>query len=258
VDDETFLSYVADTLRDLTGIQAVTLGGSRAQGTHRPTSDWDFGIYYRRQFDPQTLRRTDWPGQVFDIGAWSPGVFNSGAWLTIDGRRVDIHYRDLDSIEHELEESSEGRFRIEPLMFHLAGIPSYLVLAELALSRALHGHLPKPDYPAALRKRAPAIWWNRANRSFAYARTNYVPYGRATECAGLTSQATLQSAHALLAARGEWVTNEKTLLARAGLRHIDQFIAAATPTPQSLQDLVDRSRTATQSALREVIGGDPV
>jgi hypothetical protein len=40
-------------------------------------------------------------------------------------------------------------------MFHLAGIPSYLVLAELAMSHVLRGKLPTPDYPAALRERAP-------------------------------------------------------------------------------------------------------
>ena len=35
--------------------------------------------------------------------------------------------------------SREGRFDIEPLLFHLAGVPSYLVLAELAVKRVLHG-----------------------------------------------------------------------------------------------------------------------
>jgi hypothetical protein len=38
---------------------------------------------------------------------------------------VDVHYRDLTSVEHERAKAREGRFRIEPLMIHLAGIPSY-------------------------------------------------------------------------------------------------------------------------------------
>jgi hypothetical protein len=257
MDDDAFLDYVADTLRDLPGIQAVTLGGSRAQGAHRSDSDWDFGIYYRHHFDPQTLRDTGWSGQVFEIGGWSPGVFNGGAWLEIDGRRVDVHYRDLDSIEHEIAESSAGRFGIEPLMFHLAGIPTYLVLAELALSRVLHGQPPRPDYPAELRKQAPMRWWGKADQTFAYARKSYAPYGRLTECAGLTAQATLHSAHAVLAARGEWVTNEKTLLTRAGLRNIDELIAAtAKPEPASLLDMVEQSRAACSKALHAAIGSD--
>jgi predicted nucleotidyltransferase len=154
VDDDAFLDHVADRLGNLPGVEAVNLGGSRAEGTHQPDSDWDFGIYYRGHFDPQTLRDIGWPGEVSEVGGWSKGVFNGGAWLEIDGRRSDVHYRDLDTIDREIDAAREGRFRIEPLMFHLAGIPSYLVLAELAGQQVLHGQLPTPDYPAALRERA--------------------------------------------------------------------------------------------------------
>ena len=86
-------------------------------------------------------------------------------------------------------------------MFHLAGIPSYLVLAELAVKRVLRGQLPTPEYPAALRARAPRVWWSRADRTFSYARDNHAPYGRLVQCAGLVAQAVSQSAHAVLAAR---------------------------------------------------------
>jgi hypothetical protein len=57
-------------------------------------------------------------------------VFNGGAWLHIEDRRVDVHYRDLDTVEHELGEAAAGRFRIEPLLFYLAGIPTYLAMAN--------------------------------------------------------------------------------------------------------------------------------
>jgi hypothetical protein len=69
-------------------------------------------------------------------------VFNGGAWLEIDGRRTDVHYRDLNVIDREIAAAQDGRFSIEPLMFHLAGIPSYLVLAELSVKRVLRGTLP--------------------------------------------------------------------------------------------------------------------
>jgi len=39
----------------------------------------------------------------------------------------------------------------------------------------------------------------------------------------------MQTAHAVLAGRGEWVTNEKRLLDRAGLRGMDEVITAADP-----------------------------
>ena len=180
MDDDAFLRHVADRLGDLPGVEAVTLGGSRAQGTYRPDSDWDFAIYYRGHFDPQTLRDVGWPGEVSEVGGWS----NGGAWLEIDGRRADVHYRDLNIIDREIAESREGRFDIEPLMFHLAGLPSYLVLAELAVKQVLHGELPTPDYPVALRERAPRVWWGRAERTFDYARANHAPYGRLAQCAG--------------------------------------------------------------------------
>lgn len=253
MNDDAFLSYVGDRLGRLAGVEAVTLGGSRAEGTHRPDSDWDFSVYYRDHFDPQELRDVGWPGEVSEIGGWGGGVFNGGAWLEIGGRKVDVHYRDLDTIDREIAEASEGRFRIEPLMFHLAGIPSYLVLAELAVKRVLHGQLPTPAYPAALRERAPTIWWDRAERTFGYASVNHAPHGRLAQCAGLVAQAASQAAHAVLAARGQWTTNEKTLLTRAGLRQVDEFIALAQPDPVVMREVVDWSRALCAEALRAAV-----
>lgn len=245
-----FARHVADRLGDLPGVKAVALGGSRAEGIHRPDSDWDLSAYYRGHFDPQALRDIGWPGEVSEVGGWGGGVFNGGAWLKIDGRRVDVHYRDLDAIEQEIVASREGRFYIEPLMFHLAGIPSYL-LAELAVKRVLRGELPTPGYPLALRKRAPDVWWDRAELTFGYALANHAPYGRVTQCAGLVAQAASQAAHAILAARGQWITNEKQLLTRAGLRQIDEFIALAQPEPGVLREVADGARALCAGAVSQ-------
>lgn len=54
----------------------------------------------------------------------------------IDGRRSDVHYQDLDVIDREIAAAGEGRFTIQPLRFHLAGLPSYLVLALKARRRS--------------------------------------------------------------------------------------------------------------------------
>lgn len=221
-----FSARVAARLAELPGVCAVTLGGSRAQGTHRPTSDWDFGVYYRDAFSPQALREVGWPGEVSALGGWGGGLFNGGAWLTVDGRRVDVHYRDLASVESALSAARAGSFWIEPLMFHLAGIPSYLVVAELALSVVLVGSLPRPSYPALLRSRAPAVWWERGSQILAYARDGHGARGRVAQCAGLLVQGAAHAAHAVLAARGEWITNEKELFTRAGLRGVDELLSA--------------------------------
>jgi predicted nucleotidyltransferase len=131
VGDEEFVDYIASRLAGLRGVAAVSLGGSRASGASRPDSDWDFAVYYRGRFDPDDLGALGWPGEVSAIGGWGGGVFNGGAWLRVEGRPVDVHYRDLDDVGHRIAEAREGRFRIERLMFHLAGIPTYIVAAEL-------------------------------------------------------------------------------------------------------------------------------
>lgn len=232
--DDIFLHSVADRLAALPCVRAVTLGGSRAQGTHGADSDWDLAVYYRGGFEADGLRAVGWEGEVFDVGAWGGGVFNGGAWLTIEGRHVDVHYRDLDVVEHELAEARQGRFHWEPLMFHLAGIPSYLLVAELAVNQVLRGTLPRPGYPRALRGAAPAVWRERAAATLQYARGAYVRRGQVVEVAGALATAAMQTAHAVLAGRGEWVTNEKRLLERAGLRGIDTIVGALRPEPTVL------------------------
>ncbi|WP_406167158.1 nucleotidyltransferase domain-containing protein [Streptomyces canus] len=235
LSDPVFLDTTADRLAALPAVRAVALGGSRAQGTARPDSDWDLAVYYRGAFDPADLRAVGWEGEVSEIGGWGGGVFNGGAWLTIDRRRVDVHYRDLDVVERELAEAEEGRFRVEPLMFHLAGIPSYLIVAELAINRVLRGELPRPAaYPEKLRTSAAERWHGTARATLAYAKANHAPAGRLTEVAGALATAAVQAGHGVLAARGEWVTNEKRLLERAGLRGVDDLLAGMGRQPEAL------------------------
>ncbi|WP_281689316.1 nucleotidyltransferase domain-containing protein [Pseudonocardia thermophila] len=249
MDDAVFLDHVTERLAALPHVEAVALGGSRAQGTHRPDSDWDLAIYYRGPFDPQDLRDLGWPGEVSPIGGWGGGVYNGGAWLEIDGRHTDVHYRDLDVVEHEIAEARAGRVRIEHLLFHLAGIPTYLIVAEVAINRMLHGSLPVVDeYPAALRAAARRAWWQSAAMTLDYA-TGHAAHGRVAQVAGLVAQAATQAAHAVLAARGEWVTNEKTLLTRAGLRGVDELLAGLAPDPPRLTWVIGAARRLCADAV---------
>ncbi|MFD6168383.1 nucleotidyltransferase domain-containing protein [Streptomyces coeruleorubidus] len=248
--DQTFLDTTADRLAALPAVRAVTLGGSRAQGTERPDSDWDLAIYYRGGFDPDDLRAVGWEGEVSELGAWGGGVFNGGAWLTVDGRRVDVHYRDLDVVEHEVAEAEQGRFRVEPLMFHLAGIPTYLLAAELAINKVLRGELPRPAaYPPALRETAPAHWHGMAAATLAYAKAGHAPRGAVTQAAGAIALAVTQTAHAVLAARGEWVTNEKGLVARAGLRDVDALLGTLSRAPDELAQRITDVETLLNRAV---------
>ncbi|QNP73318.1 nucleotidyltransferase domain-containing protein [Streptomyces roseirectus] len=246
--DAQFLDTVADRLAALPTVRAVALGGSRAQGTARPDSDWDLAVYYRGAFDPRDLRAIGWPGEVSEVGGWGGGVFNGGGWLDVEGRRVDVHYRDLDVVERELAHAREGHYRVEPLLFHLAGIPTYLIVAELAINQVLRGQAPRPDgYPGKLRTAASARWYDAARATLDYARASHAPAGRRTETLGAIAVAAAQTGHAVLAARGEWVTNEKRLLDRAGLRDVDSVVSGTT----DLAEAIDRARALFEERMTE-------
>lgn len=250
-----FVDYVADSLYRLPGVEAVALGGSRAQGTHHADSDWDIAVYYRGNFDPQSIRDLGWPGHISELGAWSP-VFNGGGKLIVDERAIDIHYRDLDLIDRIHDSACRGEYTVERLLFHQAGLPSYILLAELGINRSLRGSLPHWPYPEELRRRAPSIWWERADFTLQYAEEGHARHGRAAQCAGLLSEGACYAAHAILAHRREWVTNEKQLLTKAGLRWLDEIIIGLDSDPQSLSRAVieTRSRLADAVATEGIAG----
>ena len=236
--DQDFAGLVAERSARIPGVVAVTLGGSRAQGDHGPDSDWDFGLYYRGRLDPEDVTALGWPGRVFAPGEWGGGVMNGGAWLQVDGRRVDLHYRDLDDVEHWLSEAQAGRFRVERLPFYLAGIPTYVVVGELAVAKVLVGELPRPEFPLALREAASSFWQAAAELSLDYADTVYARRGDALGCAGSLARAVIEAAHARLAAEGTWALNEKRLVQRAGLGHLTSSFTHLGHTPTQLHHAV--------------------
>lgn len=242
LDDASFRDEVAHALSRIPGVAAVMLGGSRAAGRHTPASDWDFSIYYRGNFDVTGVRDLGWPGEVSALGGWGGGVFNGGAWLDVGGRRVDVHYRDLLDVERRMREAERGEFAIEPLLFYLAGIPTYVVVAELALGQVLSGSLPRPGYPAALTRSGFRIWQDRAEMTLHYARKAYAERGNRALAYGSIARALLEAGHARLARAGVWITNEKFLLAQAGLGNADALFAAVGDGPESLVALLDRVR----------------
>jgi predicted nucleotidyltransferase len=216
------VAELAAELAGLHGVVAVVLGGSRAAGTHRPDSDWDLGLYYRGAFEPGLLRHR---GEASALGEWGP-VMNGGAWLTVDGRAVDVIFRDLQRVERWIEEAEQGRFEILTQNGYLAGAPTYLPVGELATCRHLHGVLPRPEFPDALAQAAPQRWRGKASVALMFAGT-HAGGGDVTAATGMLALAALCAAHARMAERREWVHNEKRLLERAGLQSVGEAVAAA-------------------------------
>lgn len=213
--NDDFAAQIGNQLGALGGVLAVQLGGSRAQGTALPDSDWDFALYYRGKLDTNAIRKLGWQGEITELGEWGP-VMNGGAWLTVEGRSVDLHYRDLDAIDRLLDETAAGSFEVHRIPFFVAGIPSYVPLAELALGKTLHGELPVPAFPEALSRTAAAWWRRQAELDFGYARAVALRGGAAINI-GLLARVIIEEGHHRLCADSRWISNEKRLIMEAGL-----------------------------------------
>jgi hypothetical protein len=236
-DDERFLSSLVDQLAGaVPGLVGISLGGSRATERHAPDSDWDLGLYVRGPFPVEAIRTlvdaAGWPGDVFDEGQWGP-VMNGGAWVSVDGLSVDLHWRDLDTIDRLATEAEAGRFTVARIPFHVAPIPSYVPLAELAMGRTVHGSLPRPAFPPALRTAAAGWWRLNARFDLDYA-TTLGERGEVALCVGLLARVLVQEAYARMAADGRWSTNEKRLIGDTGLTELDSHLGAAGTTPTEL------------------------
>lgn len=230
---------LATRLAAVPGVVAVTLGGSRATGAHRADSDWDFGLYYRGTIDPDDIRALGWPGQVFAPGDWGRLV-NGGAWLHIDGVAVDLIYRDLDEVLAWTERGEQGWFEIQREVGYVAGIATYVLAGELALCEVLHGHLPRPSFPVALRRSAPQLWYRLAAGALEVGGVHARRGDRVAAVANLT-QAVLATAQGRLASAGVWALNEKGIVERAGLGAAQALLDGLDPqaTWRSLIDLLN-------------------
>src|SRR4051794_20936999 len=216
--------HLGERLAGIPGVVAVTLGGSRATGAADDNSDWDFGLYYEDNIDPADVEALGFPGQVFAPGAWGR-IVNGGAWLTIDGTKVDLIYRKLGHVAYWVAEAEEGRFEIQREVGYVAGIATYVLAGELAVARVLAGALPRPTFPSALREAAPPRWYRLAAGAMVFAEA-HARRGDRVGCLANVSQAVLATAQGRLAAAGEWALNEKRIVGRAGLDACAATVAA--------------------------------
>jgi predicted nucleotidyltransferase len=231
VTDDEFLEEVVVACRRVPGVRAVALGGSRAVGEERPDSDWDFAVYYEGTIDPGVFETLGWTGHVYRPFEWGQVTYG-GAVFDLEDRHFDIHYRNLDVVDHWCGEAERGRFEVHILGFHLAGIPTYMLMGELATNHWLWGQLTRPAYPAALAHTAPRFWLDRAQHELDYAHY-WAKSENPVACAGALAKVTMQTAHARLAHRRIWALNEKRLIELAELSELGpRFAALGSGTDQ--------------------------
>ena len=226
------MEHLAARLATIPGVVAVTLGGSRARGEEREGSDWDFGLYYRGRFDPEPIRSLGYEGTVFGPGEWG-SIVNGGAWLEIEGERVDLIYRDLDEVERWVAAAAEGRFEVRREVGYVAGIATYILAGELAIAKVLHGTLPRPEFSDALVASAPTWWFHIARMALQIADAHAARDDAVATCANVT-QAALACAQGRLAARKRWVLNEKGIVTRAGLERVETILCEEVRAPRRL------------------------
>lgn len=225
ITEEAMLE-LAGRLVGVAGVEAVALGGSRARGEHTPESDVDLGLYYRSPLDVQALGRLarqvgGGEARATTPGEWGPWV-DGGAWLRIDGTAVDWIYRDLDRVRASQVDAEQGRFRFHAQVGHPLGVPDFAYAGEVALCRILtdpSGELASLQratqvYPPLLR-RALVDQLGEASFAVEIAR-KAVSRADSAYVAGCLFHVVLLCAHALHAAAGRWLVNEKGAVASAG------------------------------------------
>jgi hypothetical protein len=214
---ESFVDEIAST----SGVEAVVLGGSRAEGTADPASDWDLGVFYRGEVDWRAVSRR---GDFHPPGSWGR-LMNGGAWLTIDDRRVDVILRDLDVVEHWAERASRGDYELDALLGYSAGFPTYTLVAEVAASVVVRGRLDvDTTFTDALVESTTFRWGFQRDFSVDYARSHAARGNRVGVLGNLT-RAVVEEAHRRVCEGRRWVLNEKRLIDAAGLSTVDPEFA---------------------------------
>ena len=234
---------LAERLIEIPGAVAVTLRGPRAGDALHPTGDWAFGLYYRDAIRVDDVRALGFEGTVVEPGAWGR-LANGGAFLTVEDQRVDLLYRDLDAVQHWLDEADAGRYEVDQVEGYLAGMATYVLAGELAVAELLAGELPRPVFPDPLRQAAPERWRRSAGFSLAIADAAAERHD-VVSCAGLLAKAATEAAQGAVAERGEWALNEKAISRRAELgTRVEAIIAAPGDRPFELARAVSAMRAA--------------
>ncbi|ACT00580.1 nucleotidyltransferase domain-containing protein [Paenibacillus sp. JDR-2] len=168
MDMENTISNIVDQLKQIKGVTAIVLGGSRARGTENPHSDIDIGIYYDSGLglDIPQLRQAaagmddeHRDNVVTETGEWGPWI-NGGGWLKINHISVDFLYRDQNKVSQVIEQGMSGEITMDYQPGHPHGFVNSIYLAEVALCKVLWdpseivGQLKSrtTPYPAALKK----------------------------------------------------------------------------------------------------------
>lgn len=164
---DSTLERIVASLKQVKGIEAIVLGGSRAKGNFTEKSDLDIGIYYSdsKQLDLAELGRiaselddANRPDLITDIGGWGPWI-NGGGWLTVDGIPTDFLLRDIGKVASVIEDCLNEKITIDYQPGHPHGFVNAIYAAETFYCKPLWDPYHRVQdmkgritpYPAAIR-----------------------------------------------------------------------------------------------------------
>jgi hypothetical protein len=138
------LNIVVESIKKVTGVKAMALGGSQSRGEADKYSDFDIGLYYEpNTLDlaalEQCLKMLD-DGHKDNLlnppGEWGPWI-NGGAWITVENMPVDILLRDVSKVESVVKDCLEGKITIDYQCGHPFGFINTIYAAETHFCKPL-------------------------------------------------------------------------------------------------------------------------
>ncbi len=262
MDAELLTQKIVDEVKRVEGVSAVVLGGSRARGTHTPSSDIDLGIYYHpsRPLDLKELSEVaaklddaHRAELVTPIGGWGPWI-NGGGWLTIDACPVDFLYRDLEKVSTIIDDCLHEKVEIFYQPGHPNGFVSSIYLAEIAICQPLWDpagvilELKKKvdPYPDSLRKALIQRFAWEINFSLAIARKS-IERSDVAYAAGCCFRSVMCMLQVLFAINQKYWLNEKGAVALASTfawrprrfqSRVEESFGLLDATPRSIRKAI--------------------
>jgi hypothetical protein len=224
---DPLLTRLTSAFSEVPGVAAIVLGGSRARSSAHAASDYDIGLYFSAAAPLDTDRLlaaakaiADNPAAtaVTPVGEWGPWIVG-GAWLSVEGHKVDLLYRNANAVEAVMTSCRAGQITMDYQPGHPHGFCSAIWMGEIAYCQPLHDprgliaglkSIARP-YPPALgdaliRRFQWEVLFGIENAELAIAR------GEQTHVAGCIYRSLACTAQVLFALNERYLVNEKGAL----------------------------------------------
>ena len=229
-DSDPMLSRIVPILAGVSGVEGIVLGGSRARGTATAASDYDIGLYFQSDAPLDTehlsgvvLPLVDDPvlAAVTPVGEWGPRIVG-GAWLSIEARKVDLLYREIEAVGSVIGDCHAGRISMHYQPGHPHGFCSAIWMGEVAICRPLFDprgaiaelKMKTSPYPEQLREALLKMFLWEVSFSIESVATA-VSRGDRTHVAGCAYRALCCASQVLFALNRRYLINEKAALLEA-------------------------------------------